>query len=119
MPEQDLELVDQHINTCQAVFVSELVGKTYVSCMERRLHLVNVICVNKYCATATHATKLSECLKTCSSLFTGANVIALTRKATTHQAKKFRDPLTVAAGIVGMSTAKQPTSYRLKPSQTG
>ena len=77
MPEQDLELVDQHIinNTCQAVLVSELVGKTYVSCKERHLHLVNVICVNKYCATATHATKLSECLKTCSSLFTRANVI--------------------------------------------
>ena len=56
MPEQNLELVDQHIviNTRQAVLVTELVGKPYVSCMERHLHLVNVICVNKCCATALH-----------------------------------------------------------------
>ncbi len=86
--------------------------------MERHLHLVNVTCSNKYCATATHATKL-RVPQDLFKLVHCTNAIALAKEATKRQAVFYEDPLTVAAGIVGMSTAKQPTSYRSKPSQTG
>ena len=83
--------------------------------MERHLHLVNVTCSNKYYATATHATKL----RMPQDLFKLVHCTNATKEATKHQALCYEDPMTVAAGIVGMSTAKQPTSYRLQPSQTG